>query len=271
MNFTRKNPSPLLKELVKCYWKLEIEEQDIPYSQLYFPYGSFELIYFPTNKCEMNFVGENFKFEQPELFYSGQITKAFELHFTKSCICYGVSLYPWAGKVLYSIPANEFKNRLIPLHDIEAENLKFEKENSNDQVFAKFENYLMTRASQNSMDEMSKVLAKKIIDLTDTPSITSLISEIGLSKRRIEQRFLHSTGLSISTFIRKIRFQKTVEFLKNKSISNSLTELGLSAGYYDQSHFISEFKSFSALTPSEFLQQTSELKTVIVSLSKNEY
>ena len=271
MKFTRKNPTPVLNDLVKCYWKLELEEQDVPYSQLYFPYGSFELIYFPTNKCEMNFVGDNFKFEQPELFYSGQITKPFQLHFKKSCICYGVSLYPWAGKVLYTIPANEFKNRLIPLHDIESENLKFEKENSDDQVFSKFESYLMARASQNTMDEMSKVLAKKIINLNDTPTIKSLTSEIGLSKRRIEQRFLHSTGLSISTFIRKIRFQKAVEYLKNKSESNSLTEIGLSAGYYDQSHFISEFKSFSALTPTDFLKQTSELKTVIVSLSKNEY
>ena len=33
-------------------------------------------------------------------------------------------------------------------------------------------------------------------------------------------------------------------------------DLALGCGYYDQSHFINEFKSFSGLTPLEFLQRT---------------
>jgi AraC-like DNA-binding protein len=34
--------------------------------------------------------------------------------------------------------------------------------------------------------------------------------------------------------------------------------LALGCGYYDQSHFINEFRSFSGLSPLEFLQQTRE-------------
>jgi AraC-like DNA-binding protein len=33
-------------------------------------------------------------------------------------------------------------------------------------------------------------------------------------------------------------------------------DLALSCGYYDQSHFINEFKSFSGLSPLEFLRLT---------------
>jgi len=33
-------------------------------------------------------------------------------------------------------------------------------------------------------------------------------------------------------------------------------DLALGCGYYDQSHFINEFKSFSGLSPLEFLEQT---------------
>jgi len=33
-------------------------------------------------------------------------------------------------------------------------------------------------------------------------------------------------------------------------------DLALGCGYYDQSHFINEFRSFSGLSPLEFLQQT---------------
>jgi AraC-like DNA-binding protein len=33
-------------------------------------------------------------------------------------------------------------------------------------------------------------------------------------------------------------------------------DLALGCGYYDQSHFINEFRSFSGLSPLEFLQRT---------------
>jgi len=35
-----------------------------------------------------------------------------------------------------------------------------------------------------------------------------------------------------------------------------LADLALECGYYDQSHFINEFRSFSGLTPLEFLHRT---------------
>ena len=33
-------------------------------------------------------------------------------------------------------------------------------------------------------------------------------------------------------------------------------DLALGCGYYDQSHFINEFRAFSGLSPVEFLQKT---------------
>ncbi len=34
------------------------------------------------------------------------------------------------------------------------------------------------------------------------------------------------------------------------------TDLALGCGYYDQPHFINEFRSFSGLSPLEFLRRT---------------
>jgi AraC-like DNA-binding protein len=41
-------------------------------------------------------------------------------------------------------------------------------------------------------------------------------------------------------------------FLKSKNENISLTELAYESAYYDQSHFISDFRKMTGLTPKQF-------------------
>ena len=93
----------------------------------------------------------------------------------------------------------------------------------------------------------------------------NIISSIGVTRRRIEQRFLETTGLPMGFFVRKVRFQKAVNLLRFKN-ELSLTKIGLMAGYYDQSHFIREFKEFSGVTPKEFIQNSTDMKSFVSEL-----
>ena len=80
--------------------------------------------------------------------------------------------------------------------------------------------------------------------------LKSLSEEVCLSPRRFRELFTNQTGFSPSYYKKLIRFYKT-----SKQINGaSLTEVALSNGYYDQSHFIKDFKHFSGLTPSIYLQ-----------------
>jgi AraC-like DNA-binding protein len=45
-----------------------------------------------------------------------------------------------------------------------------------------------------------------------------------------------------------------------------LTHIGLEAGYYDQSHFIKDFKEFSGTSPKKFLNQSSGMKSFVSDL-----
>jgi len=58
---------------------------------------------------------------------------------------------------------------------------------------------------------------------------------------------------------RKIsRFQKSLYLLANNN--DSLTSIAHHCGYFDQSHFIKDFKEFTGTTPSEFhLESSTEL------------
>ena len=108
-------------------------------------------------------------------------------------------------------------------------------------------------------------MAKTILKKPSAEEYKDIVSTIGFTRRRIEQRFLESTGLSMGAFVRKNRFQNAINIL-NSRLSWSLTRIGLEAGYYDQSHFIREFKGYSGLTPKRFLLEQEETKGDVATL-----
>ena len=271
MKFKKKDPSLLLQPYVKNFWLVEILAEDLPFSQLYFPYGSFELIHYLEERGRMQYIGNENAFLQPTLFYSGQFTKPFTLSFDKPCKILGVSLHPWVGNIVYKIPSNYFTDQMIELTDLDNNSFfqitDFSTEDD-DGIFSSLEAYILERVITNTPDEVSAFIAQSVIKSPNRNDVNRAISKIGLSKRRIEQRFLNSTGLTIGAFTRKIRFQKAVSLLNNPNHFDNLTHIGYEAGYFDQSHFINEFKEFSALSPMTFLKQNSELKDFISSQVK---
>ncbi len=269
MIFQKKYPVAALSHFVRYYWYFEIGEDEVPCSQLSFPYGAFELICYLENPNTMQWVGSESEFFEPAIFYAGQLTKPFIMSFTKKCTCVGASLYPWAGDHLYNIPAGEFTNQLAPLDNLEIDTgiydqLKFCADKN--ALFDCLERYLLKKLSKKQNDPLVYSIARQIINNPTRQLLNLKISTLGLSRRRIEQRFINSTGLSMGAFTRKVRFQKAVHLLKEKHAGINLTTIGLQAGYYDQAHFISDFKAFSGLSPKNFRAQTTELKDFLKTL-----
>ena len=69
-----------------------------------------------------------------------------------------------------------------------------------------------------------------------------------------------------------IRFQSAIQNI-NRDYTLTLTDLALKLGYYDQAHFIHDFKSFSGMTPKKYLKmiQTEDLEKKIKLLEKAQY
>ena len=57
--------------------------------------------------------------------------------------------------------------------------------------------------------------------------------------------------VNLKKLAKTIRIQTTLKILLNDEIS-SLTDLAYENEYFDQAHFIKEFKEFTGLTPKEF-------------------
>jgi len=72
-------------------------------------------------------------------------------------------------------------------------------------------------------------------------------SQFGLSARQLRRLTQLYLGLSPREFSRVLRFQRTIELMNTANF-----KAAWAAHYYDQPHFIREFKHLSGLTPVEF-------------------
>jgi len=71
-----------------------------------------------------------------------------------------------------------------------------------------------------------------------------------VSERQLRRWSLVWTGLAPEDYL---RYQKYLKALNNiHHTEHTLTDIGLMSGYYDQSHFIREFKRHAHLTPSQY-------------------
>jgi AraC-like DNA-binding protein len=85
-----------------------------------------------------------------------------------------------------------------------------------------------------------------------TAQVTGVGNRIGLSHRRFIELFHRHVGLTPKVFCRVRRFQRVLGSIHRRR-DVDWVETALDCGYYDQAHFIHDFRTFSGLTPSAYL------------------
>jgi AraC-like DNA-binding protein len=81
--------------------------------------------------------------------------------------------------------------------------------------------------------------------------VDELAFDAGMSARQLRRLFLEQIGLTPKHLSRVIRFRESVSRL-GKTQRGDLTHVALDCGYYDQAHFINEFRELSGYRPTEF-------------------
>lgn len=88
--------------------------------------------------------------------------------------------------------------------------------------------------------------------------VSSIWEKFNVSKVTLRNRFLENIGLTAKEISKIYRFNNFLTLIYKNPLS-SLTQLSLEAGYYDQSHFIKEFRSFIGISPNLFLRKNYNL------------
>jgi AraC-like DNA-binding protein len=84
-------------------------------------------------------------------------------------------------------------------------------------------------------------------------SVAAIARQTNMSAKHFIQLFKDEVGLTPKKYSRLLRFQKALRIIR-QSHSIDWSDVAMVCGYYDQSHFIKEFSSFSGLTPTAYRQ-----------------
>ena len=95
-----------------------------------------------------------------------------------------------------------------------------------------------------------------IIHSGGSVSVNELAKRSFLSIRQFERNFKTFSGFTPKLYSRIIRFQTATQQYGNSQ--KSLTDIAYDCGYYDQSHFIHDFKQFSGYHPKQYFSGKAE-------------
>ncbi len=93
---------------------------------------------------------------------------------------------------------------------------------------------------------------QQILEMPTIKHIKDIVRESGYSEKQFIHLFKKEIGLTPKIFQRIIKFTQILPRIKEREKIN-WSEISDECGYYDQSHFIRDFKKFSGYNPSEYL------------------
>jgi AraC-like DNA-binding protein len=96
-----------------------------------------------------------------------------------------------------------------------------------------------------------------IDDLQGGLRIHAIAEKHNISRQYLNKIFVFHTGKSPSEFHKIYRFRNSIT---EKGKARSLTDLSYQSLFYDQSHFIKNFKDFTGLIPSDFFAKVDTAK-----------
>jgi AraC-like DNA-binding protein len=120
---------------------------------------------------------------------------------------------------------------------------------TDEQRIAAVERFLIARMTNTEPDKLVLAALALIHKSKGNIRIKELMDQLHISQSPLEKRFRQSVGTSPKKFASIVRLKNTIQ---NYNTNASLTELSYEAGFYDQAHFIKEFKNFAGETPEKF-------------------
>lgn len=256
MNYNSYQPNKELSLFVKCFWILESPKEDNPQTQTIVPDGCIEMIFHYGDRYKQ-YLENGTSIIQPPCFVIGQLTRPLAIEPTGETGIFAVRFHPNGFLPFSTIPIKELENTAVSLKKL----FEREGEQLEDQILSAkstaerittIERFLWSRLThQETVDRIVKSTVETILTANGQLSIDELSRQTHTNRRKLERKFSTAIGLSPKQLSKTIRLQATLKLLLTKKFT-SLTALAYEGEYYDQAHFIKDFKELTGITPKEF-------------------
>ena len=250
-------PSQLITPFVRCFWVLK-KGSPTNQPELMLPDGYVDMVFNLGERYQRREIATENRTAVTESHIVGQRTRTVYLAETTKVHLVGVKLRPFALQLLTNIPANEFNNQLVPLTALTSQIAEIEEQlrnlSTDDAQIHHLEQVLEYHLFGHQQEPTLDFGVQKILRTHGKIPITRLSAQLNMSRRTFERSFLQSVGMSPKQFAKVIRFKATFKHFKQNALAMQQQRY-LDFGYYDQNHFIKDFKNFIDNTPSAYFAQ----------------
>ncbi|MBI5858249.1 MAG: AraC family transcriptional regulator [Sphingobacteriales bacterium] len=246
--------SPAERLMIQMIWK--VQEQGLPArAEKILPKGTAEIIFNLSHNIHCHKSDDPNKLDIPNCFINGINLTPYKIIKPGHHCFLGIQLHLFALRSLFEIPAVEFSDRITDAELIctELKELYYQISDSNDfneQVRACLQwlkKKIYHSYYRHPDERITALFADEAVLYVSTRHLSR---KYNLCERQLRRIAVEWFGLCPSDFIIYKKYLRSLILLHQKG--QSLTGVAYDAGFYDQAHFIREFRSFTGYTPGEY-------------------
>ena len=258
MNYQTFKPLKDLESIVKFYWTLEVPFEPENQKQKIVPDGCIEMTFNFGDKIKRYTSEADFIFH-PNAMVMGQRTKSFDILPSGNVDTFAICFYPIGFTNFVTMPLENLVDKETPISELfgwaEANDLEQQMIRAIDtqQRINIIESFLLKILNEKStISNIVKSTVEALLKTNGTTPINIILKDDISKRRQLERHFRKQIGISPKQLSKAIRLQATLNLLLNKK-SETLTDIAYESEYFDQNHFIKDFKDFVGVTPKDFL------------------
>jgi AraC-like DNA-binding protein len=256
-------PSQKLSPFVSQYWEGSFNlDKSGEIGLDITPHGCLEIIIHLNDlHCDIYRDG---KWEQsPDYMVIGMFTQSHKVLFQSRVNAFGIRFKPDGFYRIFGVPPADFLDAyeniaLVLDRQFREFGQRIREAKTKESRIALSEKFLMDCLSDNDVVENYVDYAAQMIRHYPDIRILDLADKVHISQRQLERRFKDRIGISPKHYLRLNRIQKAIQYL-NLQNSNDLFSVAYSCGYFDQAHFINDFKKITGLNPTTFVKAESQM------------
>ena len=244
--------------MVKCYWTLEAPAQPEAQKQLILPDGCVDMCFILGDDIKRYTNDDDFII-QPRDMLLGQITDKFYIEPTGYVNTFAVRFYPHGFANFIHVPLNELGNTETPLSALFGEEKATQLGSEIRDAATTFERIQIVEAflfdrlgDEATINKIVKSTIDSMFSSKGSKPLNAILKDEPSKRRQLERNFVRQIGISPKQLSKVIRLQATLQMMLNQE-AETLTDVAYRNDYYDQAHFIKDFKEFTGIAPKHFL------------------
>jgi AraC-like DNA-binding protein len=260
-------PLAPLAPFVRCVWTFDSTGSDESIQRIV-PDGRPELVLHCAEPyAELDRRGA--AHPQPHALFAGQVTRPLRLRARGRASVIGVRFHPAGARAFLGQPLRATTDARIPLDLLFPETAgtlmrDLRMASGAAERLQRVQAFVLARtaAGEAQRDRIVEAAVARIDAASGEVDVGGMAVDAGIGRRQLERRFGDAVGIGPALLAAIFRFRRVFDVLE-RDAARPWTDAALAAGYYDQSHFIREFRRFVGCTPTEFAQTASALSSAL--------